>query len=129
MNLVPRAVIDDNIIPGEQAQSASIDPDYSYYWERASKTGSIISRYCSPEIQIYLKGLRAPKQIWESVPVRRCSLARHVGLTGTLHKFRKAQLNYDKIIIYDYFARLREYRHQLARPAEAISDEELHAHI
>lgn len=56
MNLVPRAVYDDNIMPGEEAQSASIDPDYSYYWKRASKTGSTIPLYCSLEIQLYLNG-------------------------------------------------------------------------
>lgn len=65
----------------------------------------------------------------ETLPAWRCSLARHFGWTGTLHKFRKAQLKNDQIIINDYFARLGEYRHQLASSAEAISEEELHAHI
>ena len=56
------------------------------------------------------------------------SAATLIGRTGILRKFRAARPQKDEKI-NAYFARLCEYRLQLAGTAEAISDEELRTHV
>ena len=123
-----RAVDADDIITGEEGEPVPIDLDYKDYKKCASKAAGLISLSCSPEIRPYLKGLQAPREMWETPQARLDSAATLTGRTGILRKFRTARLQKDEQI-NAYFARLCEHRHQLAGTAGAISDEELRTHI
>lgn len=118
-----------DIVTGEEL--APVRPN-SYQkqkdWRISAGNASVtILLSCEVDIKGICK-LRLLNNMWETLKKRLDNTSTSIGRTLILHKFRASHLAKDETI-NTYFTRLIDYRRQLIRTPEVISDQTFNAHL
>ncbi|KAF8252512.1 hypothetical protein K440DRAFT_646035 [Wilcoxina mikolae CBS 423.85] len=128
MKLILEAMGVYNIVTGEEPESQALDLDYTNWKAReAQATTSILLSYLL-HVRTYLKGVRSPQTMWHTLQEHLDNTTTIIGRTALFRKFHASRPPKDQSL-QDYFNKLRDFHHQLARSIEAISDDELRTHI
>ncbi|KAF8246043.1 hypothetical protein K440DRAFT_645406 [Wilcoxina mikolae CBS 423.85] len=128
MILVLEAMGAYNIVTGEEPEPQALDIDYTNWKAREAQATTSILLSCSLDVRTYLKGVRSPQMMWHTLQERLDNTTTIIGRTTLLRKFHATRPLKDQPL-QDYFNKLQDFRHQLARSIEAISNDELHTHI
>ena len=115
-----------SIVTGEEQEppagnTAGARAALESYQERRALAAHLLTYTCMPNIQIHVRDLEDPSEIWETLLRRLDFTASQTGRAAILTKFVNARpASGEKIGAY--IARLQGYQTQLFGTAEAISD-------
>jgi len=115
-----------NIVTGEEQEppagnTAAARAALDNYQERRALAAHLLTYTCMPNVQIHVRDLEDPSEIWQTLLRRLDFTASQTGRAAILTKFLNARpASGEKIGAY--IARLQGYQTQLFGTAEAISD-------
>jgi hypothetical protein len=115
-----------NIVTGDEQQppaangtaaKAAIDS----YRKRRALAAHLLSYTCTPNVQIHIRDLEDPKEIWDTLLTRLDFTASETGRAAILTKFLNTRPESGEKV-GEYIARLQSYQAQLHGTEQAISD-------
>jgi len=98
------------------------------YRKRRATAAHVLTYSCMPNIQVHIRHLEDPKEIWDTLHRRLDFTASQTGRAAILTKFVNARPNAGESI-GEYIARLQNYQTQLHGTKEAITDGLLQSRI
>ena len=98
------------------------------YQSRKGVAYALIFASCTPEIQEYISSIDEPADMWTKLQEKLDSAASCAGRTMMARQFNQSKPETNQPI-QSYIARLLQYRRQLARTEQAISDEAFSSHL
>jgi hypothetical protein len=114
--------------PEPQPLDFNHDDNYDDWKAKEAKAASMIKLSCSPEVRRIVKGMRNPREMWNTLETSLDTARSYIGRHDILRQFRACRPKEDESL-KAYFTKLSNYRTQLDHTDDAITDRDFRTQI
>ena len=120
------------IVTGDDPEPQPLDFDhddnYDDWKAKEAEAASMIRLSCSPEVRRIVKGMRNPREMWNTLETSLDTAGSYIGRQDILRQFRACRPKEDEPL-KAYFTKLSNYRTQLDHTDDAITDRDFRTQI